>query len=352
MADVAARAGVSHQTVSRVLNSMPGVRPETAARVQEAINELGYRRNRSARLLASSRSRLIGVATWGTSQFGPQQMLLALDAAARSSEYRLSLRTVHELTEPEIRQAVDELLEENVEAVVMIIPIETALRYVQAVELGVPTLVVEGDLSRTPLTAGVDNIQGAQLATRHLLELGHESVVHVAGPPGWSEALARVDGWRTELRAWQREVPPLRWGGDWSARSGFEAGRSLARERDVTAVFAANDQMAMGLIAALREAGRAVPGDISVVGFDDLPESAYLAPPLTTVRQDFAELGRRAHGARRPRRERGGAPRRRPGSHQRSCSVRPPPRRAPGNGARPAADPPADLPMGLDIGEM
>ena len=296
MADVAARAGVSHQTVSRVLNSMPGVRPETAARVQEAINELGYRRNRSARLLASSRSRLIGVATWGTSQFGPQQMLLALDAAARSSEYRLSLRTVHELTEPEIRQAVDELLEENVEAVVMIIPIETALRYVQAVELGVPTLVVEGDLSRTPLTAGVDNIQGAQLATRHLLELGHESVVHVAGPPGWSEALARVDGWRTELRAWQREVPPLRWGGDWSARSGFEAGRSLARERDVTAVFAANDQMAMGLIAALREAGRAVPGDISVVGFDDLPESAYLAPPLTTIRQDFAELGRRAMG--------------------------------------------------------
>jgi len=296
MADVAARAGVSHQTVSRVLNSMPGVRPETAARVQEAINELGYRRNRSARLLASSRSRLIGVATWGTSQFGPQQMLLALDAAARSSEYRLSLRTVHELTEPEIRQAVDELLEENVEAVVMIIPIETALRYVQAVELGVPTLVVEGDLSRTPLTAGVDNIQGAQLATRHLLELGHESVVHVAGPPGWSEALARVEGWRTELRAWQREVPPLRWGGDWSARSGFEAGRSLARERDVTAVFAANDQMAMGLIAALREAGRAVPDDISVVGFDDLPESAYLAPPLTTIRQDFAELGRRAMG--------------------------------------------------------
>jgi DNA-binding LacI/PurR family transcriptional regulator len=294
MADVAARAGVSHQTVSRVLNAMPGVRPETAARVHQAIDELGYRRNRSARLLASSRSQLIGVAAWGTGQFGPQQMMLALDAAARRAGYRLSVRTVHELTADQIREAVDELLEDNVEAVVMIIPIETALRYAQDVDLGVPTLVVEGDLSRTPLTAGVDNVQGARLATRHLLELGHRSVVHVAGPPGWSEALARIDGWRSELLAWDRPVPPLRWGGDWSARSGYDAGRSLARERDVTAVFAANDQMAMGLIAALRDAGRSVPDDVSVVGFDDLPESVYLAPPLTTVRQDFAELGRRA----------------------------------------------------------
>lgn len=293
MTDVAARAGVSHQTVSRVINNLSGVRPETASRVQAAIADLGYRPNRSARLLASTRTRLIGVATWGHSLYGPQQVLLALDAAARAADYRLTISTLHDLTEDGTHQAVEELLQFGVEAVVLIVPHETVLRYATQVDLGVPTLVVEGDLSRMPLTAGVDNVQGGQLATRHLLELGHHTVIHVAGPPGWAEARARVDGWRIELEAAGRPVPPLRWGGDWSARSGYDAGVSLARDRDVTAVFAANDQMAMGVMAALREAGRGVPDDVSVVGFDDLPESAFLAPPLTSIRQDFAELGRR-----------------------------------------------------------
>ena len=293
MADVAARAGVSHQTVSRVVNQVPGVLPGTAERVRSAIAELGYRPNQSARLLASTRSGMVGVATWGTSQFGPQQVLLALDTAARQAGYRLSLRTLHEVTEQGTRAAVEELLELGVEAVVLIIPHETVLRFAQEVDLGLPTVVVEGDLSQTPLTAGVDNVQGGQIATRHLLELGHETVVHVAGPPGWTEAMARVEGWRRELEAWQRPVPPLRWGGDWTARSGYDAGVSLARDRSVSAVFAANDQMAMGVIAAMREAGRRVPEEVSVVGFDDLPEAPFLAPPLTSVRQDFAELGRR-----------------------------------------------------------
>ena len=294
MADVATRAGVSHQTVSRVINNLPSVRPETASRVLEAIADLGYRPNRSARLLASKHSRLIGVATWGTSHHGPQQVLLALDSAARRADYRIAVSTLHALTEEDTRDGVEELLQLGVEAVVLIIPHESMLRFAKGSDLGVPTVVVEGDLSRMPLTVGIDNVQGGQLATRHLLELGHRTVVHVAGPPGWAEASARVDGWRLELEAWGRSVPPLRWGGDWSARSGYDAGVSLARDPDVTAIFAANDQMAMGLIAALREAGRRVPDDVSVVGFDDLPESAYLDPPLTSVRQDFVELGRRA----------------------------------------------------------
>jgi DNA-binding LacI/PurR family transcriptional regulator len=293
MADVAARAEVSHQTVSRVMNDLGSVRPATAARVQEAIAELGYRRNLSARMLASKRSRLIGVAIWGSSHYGPQQTLLALDAAARRAGYRLSVNTLHELTERDTHDAVEELLQLGVEAVVLIIPHESVLTYATEVDLGLPTLVVEGDLSRVPLTAGVDNVEGARLATRHLLDLGHRTVVQVAGPPGWAEAAARVDGWRRELEASGRPVPPLRWGGDWSAQSGYAAGVSLARDQDVTAIFAANDQMAIGVLAALREAGRRVPQDISVVGFDDLPEAAYLDPPLTSVRQDFLELGQR-----------------------------------------------------------
>jgi DNA-binding LacI/PurR family transcriptional regulator len=293
MADVAARAGVSHQTVSRVLNEMPGVRPETRDRVLAAIEELKYRRNFAARQLASTRSRTVGVVTWGSSQFGPANVLLALEAAARETEYRLSTVNVVSMSREAFRSAVDQLLERAAEALVVIVPHESILREAQSLGLDIPVVVVEGDLSETPLTAGVDNIQGARLATEHLLSLGHETVVHLSGPMGWAESHARRDGWRAELESQGRRVPPLRWGGDWSARSGYLTGRSLARESDVTAVFVANDQMALGLIRALREQSRSVPEDVSVVGFDDLPEAQYFQPALTTVRQDFAELGRR-----------------------------------------------------------
>jgi DNA-binding LacI/PurR family transcriptional regulator len=293
MEDVAHRAGVSHQTVSRVLNGMPGVRPETRSRVLEAVVELGYRRNFAARLLASTRSRTVGVVTWGTSQFGPANVLLALETAARNTDYRLATVNVLTMSLEAFREAVEDLLERAVEAMVVIVPHETILREAQSLDLPIPTVVVEGDLSRTPLTVGVDNVQGARLATGHLLDLGHDTVVHISGPPGWAESHARRDGWRAELESRGRRVPPLRWGGDWSATSGYLTGRSLAREADVTAVFVANDQMALGLLRALREHGRRVPEDVSVVGFDDLPEAEYFDPALTTVRQDFAELGRR-----------------------------------------------------------
>jgi DNA-binding LacI/PurR family transcriptional regulator len=294
MSDVAKLAGVSHQTVSRVLNGMPGVRPQTRDRVLEVVTELGYRRNLAARLLASTRSKTVGVVTWGTSQFGPANVLLALEAAARQTPYRLETINVRSMSTEAFRDAVDQLLERVVEAMIVIVPHETILREAQSLDLDIPTVVVEGDLSRVPLTVGVDNVQGARLATEHLLSLGHETVVHVAGPMGWAEAHARRDGWRAELEAQGRRVPPLRWGGDWSAMSGYQVGRSLAREPDVTAVFVANDQMALGVMRALHQRGRRVPEDVSVVGFDDLPESEFFLPALTTVRQDFAELGQRA----------------------------------------------------------
>jgi DNA-binding LacI/PurR family transcriptional regulator len=293
MADVAQRAGVSHQTVSRVLNGSAQIRPETRQRVLDAIVELGYRRNAAARLLASTRSGLIGVVTWGTSQFGPANVMLGLEAAARPTRFRLSRTSIEELNADAFNRAVEILLEQSVEALVVIVPHRAVLRIAQSLSLDLPVVVVEGDLSETPLTAGVDNVQGARLATRHLLDLGHDTVVHLAGPPDWMEAIARRDGWRQELQAAGRSVPPLRWGGDWSARSGYMTGLSMAREHDVTAVFAANDQMALGLTRALAESGRRVPEDISVVGFDDLPESAYFTPPLTTVHQPFPDLGRR-----------------------------------------------------------
>ena len=248
MADVAARAGVSHQTVSRVLNGMPGVRPETHDRVMAAVEELKYRRNFAARQLASARSRTLGVVTWGTSQFGPANVLLALEAAARDSHYRLATVSVLSMSREALRSAVDQLLEQAVEALVVIVPHESVLREAHSLGLDVPVVVVEGDLSETPLTAGVDNAQGARLATAHLLVArprDRRAPVRAARA-GPSRTPAR-DGWRAELEAQGRRVPPLRWGGDWSARSGYLTGASLAREADVTAVFVANDQMALGL---------------------------------------------------------------------------------------------------------
>lgn len=293
MADVARVAGVSHQTVSRVLNDYPGIRPETRERVLAAITELGYRPNVAARMLASSRSKTVGVIAYGTGHFGPANILLGLQAAAEHTPYDLAQIALTEVSAESFHTAVGRMLEQRVEALVILVPHRPVLKLAQSVQVGIPLVVVEGDLSATPLTAGVNQVEGARLATRHLLDLGHDTVVHLAGPPDWVEAAVRRDAWRALLIEEGRTVPPLRWGGDWSARSGYRAGRLLAREREVTAVFAANDQMALGLIHALREAGRRVPDDVSVVGFDDLPESAYFSPPLTTVRQEFGELGRR-----------------------------------------------------------
>ena len=289
MADVAALARVSHQTVSRVVNRDARVRPETAQRVNEAIRELGYRRNIAARLLASSRSRTVGVVTWGSSQFGPSQVVLGLEKAARSTDYRLSFVSIAETTPEAVQSAFDQLMENKPEAIIVIVPHETVLRIAQDIALDVPTVVLEGRPLAYAAHGGrrqrPGRAAGDPSPARPRPHLGRAP----GRPTGWNEAMARIEGWRAELQDGGFDVPPLRWGGDWSAWSGYRAGIALAREKDVTAIFAANDQMALGLCAALREQGRRVPDDVSIVGFDDLPEAEFFAPALTTVRQDFWE---------------------------------------------------------------
>lgn len=293
MADVARVAGVSHQTVSRVLNDFPSIRPETRQRVLEAIEELGYRRNTAARTLVTRRSGTIGVITADMSHFGPANTMLGLEAASRAAGFNVALVGLPEITEECLRAAADRLLDQAVEALVVIVAHRAVLQLTQSLRIGVPVVVVEGDLSAMPLTAGVDQVEGARMATRHLLELGHETVEHLAGPAEWLEAAARQQGWRQALEEAGRPVPPVRLVGDWSSRSGYELGRRLVADGCPGAVFVANDQMALGLLRAAREAGLETPRDLSVVGFDDLPEAEYFCPPLTTIRQDFAELGRR-----------------------------------------------------------
>jgi DNA-binding LacI/PurR family transcriptional regulator len=300
MSDVAARAGVSHQTVSRVVNGHPHVAPATRERVQRAIEELGYRPNTAARALVTGSTRTLGLVTSHVNQYGPAQTLIGLEQAARAAGYSLSVAILDDDTESAMREAVDRFVSQSVDAVLALSTYGQAVESLRRFEVPVPLVAVQVGRDRQHPTVWVDQEAGAALATRHLLGLGHRTVHHVCGPGDSLEARGRVVGWRRELVAVGAEVPEVLQG-DWWPASGYAAGRRLAaRIRDdraggpgVSAVFLANDQMALGLLNALHEEGIAVPGEVSVVGFDDVPEAAYYTPPLTTVRQDFAELGRR-----------------------------------------------------------
>ncbi|WP_092862771.1 LacI family DNA-binding transcriptional regulator [Quadrisphaera sp. DSM 44207] len=293
MADVAARAGVSHQTVSRVINGHPSVRPATRDRVERAIADLGYRPNTAARALVTRQSHAIGVVSAATAHYGPTSTLLGLEEAARAAGYVVSVTVLADVGAAAMRAAVEHLMVQSVDALVVIAPQDAAVDAARAVEAAVPLVTVEVSAAGGVHGVSVDQETGARLAVRHLLALGHATVHHVTGPLDWLEARARASGWRAALAEAGAAVPqPL--GGDWSPLSGYRAGQRLAAAAEpVTAVFAGNDQMAVGLVRALAEAGLDVPRDVSVVGFDDVPEAAFFAPPLTTVRQDFAELGRR-----------------------------------------------------------
>lgn len=293
MADVARLAGVSQQTVSRVINNSPNLRPETRRRVQEAIDRLGYRPNTFARALVRGRTEVIGLINTGLTYFGPTSIQRSIEEAAGSSGLFASSVTLPSLTRASFESSVEHLLRQPVEGIIIIAGQDDALEIARSRSITVPIVLVEGDLTQAQWTVGVDQISGARLATKHLLDLGHREIAHLAGPQDWSEARARLDGWRTEMMtAGLRPPEPLI--GEWSAEFGYSAGTQIAADPSVTAVFTANDQIAIGLLSALHQAGRRVPDDISIVGFDNQPEAAYLIPPLTTIRQDFREVGRRA----------------------------------------------------------
>ena len=293
MADVAAAAGVSHQTVSRVLNGSPLVRDETRTRVIAAIEELGYRRNKAARLLATNRSGRIGMVSAHLALHGPSMIALAVQEGGHEAGYDVSLVAVSELSPESLRGVVERLLDEAVEAIVVAVAQRDALEITKSLDLSVPLVLVQGVTPGQAMAAGIDQEQGALLATHHLLDLGHRHVAHITGPMDWTEAAQRRGGWL--LAHEQRNtLPGPELTGDWSAESGYQAGRRIAGDPSVTAVFAANDNMALGLMRALHEAGRRVPDEVSVVGFDDVPEAGYYWPPLTTVNQQFSVLGRRA----------------------------------------------------------
>jgi DNA-binding LacI/PurR family transcriptional regulator len=293
MADVARLAGVSHQTVSRVINGSASIRPSTRERVERAIADLGYHPNTAARALVTRRSKIIGIIGSNTALYGPASIQFSIQDAARAAGYFSSLVTLAAVTHDELRGALNYLSRQSVEAIVMIVTQQEALAVVRSEATTIPLIVVEGELSGRGLSVGVDQMEGARLATQHLVDLGHRDIVHVSGPLTWTEARARRAGYVEVMRAARLPVrADLE--GDWSPARGYAIGRELVKRNDFTAVFVANDQMAIGILHAFAQAGIAVPDDVSLIGFDDVPEAAYLNPALSTVRQDFHAVGQRA----------------------------------------------------------
>lgn len=287
--DVARLAGVSHQTVSRVINGLPNVRPATKERVEQAMRQLRYSPSPAARALVTRRTRTIGLVAPGVVDYGPSSIAMHFGIAARAARYSVETVTTADTEPGTVRSSVEALLRQRVDAIVLIINDAPVLDLVRTMEVGVPLVASGSSAIRGPRLVSIDQYRGARAAAGHLAECGHTRILHIAGPERATDAIERIRGWRDELAARRLEtVEPLH--GDWTAAGGHQLAMTMDIGRS-DAIFVANDQMAIGVLSALRSRGLSVPADVSVVGFDDVPEAGYLAPALTTVRQDFAALG-------------------------------------------------------------
>ncbi|HEY0261140.1 MAG TPA: substrate-binding domain-containing protein, partial [Lacisediminihabitans sp.] len=278
--------------MSRVLNDEGTVRPQTRAKVEAAIQQLRYRPSAVARALATKKTGTIGLISTGNPLYGPSSIALAFNEAARENGYHVVTASMSRSNHDQILEAIDVLLRQQVEAIVLIAIDYSSIDAVDDVEIDVPLVTVDSSGHGGFPGASIDQFSGASLATGYLADLGHRRILHVAGPTESLDARERERGWRREL---MRRGLPVRAAllGDWTPESGLAAGEELAMDRDFDAIFVSNDQMAIGLLQAFRAHGIRVPEDVSIVGFDDIPEAAYFVPPLTTIRQDFTELGRR-----------------------------------------------------------
>ncbi|MCJ1714632.1 substrate-binding domain-containing protein [Microbacterium sp. M1A1_1b] len=297
--DVAERAGVSHQTVSRVINGDPTVRDHFRSRVTTAVAELGYRPRAAARALAGGRSKALGLVTAGDALYGPSSTAIGFERAARHAGYHVLLSTLPEDPRPnDLSNALTTLLAQDVAAVVLVAADNRVLDSLASltVPVDVPVVVsnaVQRDARRaerlpTVAAVAIDQAAGTRMAMRHLFDRGYRRIVHIAGPTVSQEAEVRRATYLEVMTG--AGLEPVVLDGDWTPVSGFAAARTLDTTA-VDAVFCGNDQMALGVLHAFADDGLRVPDDIAVVGFDDIPEAAHFTPPLTTVRQDFKAMG-------------------------------------------------------------
>ncbi|ROS58371.1 LacI family transcriptional regulator [Frigoribacterium sp. PhB160] len=289
--DVAKRAGVSHQTVSRVLSGFEGIRPATRQKVEAALAELEYRPNSAARFLRLGRTNRIALLADNMQQTGPALTIAGATKAARDLGYVSDIVSMDGTDEDSIRDALDLVLSQQIAGIVLMAQTAVARETIARRDITVPVARDFGLLLED--TDETLNEHAGREAGQHLVDLGHRRVAYVAGPAQWLAARERLDGFTAAVAGGGGQVVDVV-PGDWSAESGWSAGRRLVAEhrladegRALTAVGVANDAMAMGLIAAFTAAGVSVPGDVSVVGIDDSPEAKFMVPPLSTVELDF-----------------------------------------------------------------
>lgn len=288
--DVAAHAGVSHQTVSRVLNGFVGIRPATRARVDQAIIDLGYRRNLTAWTLATGRSHTIGLVGPEKPDIGPLSSLHAVERAAREAGFH-TLTTSSGPEANQIRGALEFMMSRSVDALVVIAQQESVQVAAEDTLGQMPVVQLLSGGQPRDSSVSIDQRVGVEVIMDHLTGLGHSLIQHVAGPLDFAEAIERRDAFTNYVSQHGLvELPVIE--ADWSSDAGYAAGEHI--DHRATAVFCANDQTAFGLMHALADLGRRVPEDISVAGFDDTPEARHSTPPLTTVHQDFERVGQLA----------------------------------------------------------
>ncbi|ARD41046.1 LacI family DNA-binding transcriptional regulator [Actinomyces gaoshouyii] len=290
LGDVARLAGVSTQTASRVSMGAGNVRPATRERVLRAMSQLGYSPNRAAQALRRGSFKAIGVLTQQIQRTGEALTTAGVVEEATNAGYAVSLVQVERPESDDMRTAAVRLAHQAIDGLV-VVQAGRAGREHLALPPTMPVAVSDSALMGYYPSVSADQAGGVREAISHLLALGHRTVHHVAGPEGSQSALIRRAAWAASLREAGAPTPePLP--GDWSAASGYRAGLRLAADPEVTAVLCANDETALGLIRAMHEQGRAVPADVSVVGFDGLDLGEFSFPPLTTVHQDFKRHGR------------------------------------------------------------
>ncbi|MFQ4148006.1 LacI family DNA-binding transcriptional regulator [Arthrobacter sp. LAPM80] len=288
--DVAGIAGVSPQTVSRVLNGHHSVKPATRERVRAAIEDLGYHRNYAARSLSTGRTQIIGLVMFNTDSYARSIVVGSIELAASDLDHSVITSPISSMDDHVIEAAVQGLVDRGADGIILAVPMIQSSPLVSKIGNTTPIVTLDGSRTESSELLAIDQGLVAELATQHLLDLGHESVWHLAGPQNWIEAFARSEGWRNTLERAGKSVPP-ELQGDWSPESGYKNGLIAARIPDLTAIFSSSDEMSFGLIRALHESGRRIPGDISIVSVDNIALAEFSSPALTTVAQPFKLIG-------------------------------------------------------------
>jgi len=295
--EVARAAGVSTQTVSRVLNNRPDVAPETFERVRQIIEDTGYAPNMLARSLTQGRSHTLGVVAYGLDYFGPSRVLTGIDQQAAEMGYSISLNLIHVPETDDVDRLLNNLVSRQVDGIIWAIPQvgnNRAWSRTVGPDFAVPVVLVGGMDDQTALPSiAIDNRAIGRTATEHLLAGGARRVGIITGPLTWWEAQQRELGWREALAAHGLVAEDrLIAVGDWTANSGEDGlDTLLEREPELDAVFASNDQMALGVLHGAHRLGRRIPEDLSVVGVDNTADASHFWPSLTTVHQPLRDAG-------------------------------------------------------------